>query len=184
MSLVRVGAEVSGRVCSAHPVGVGRRGREAAVRVAQGGGGRDLREVRAARALAALDPVGDDADVVRGCPPGEIDLGRARGRRGQVPGRARRGGVGRRRSSHRARPEVVGAAGRPAQADTCVAGAAVGRVRDDPDPRPGSVLAPGLEHLPLDAQEQEVAGDELLVDREQGDDGAVVDPLERDLVGP
>ena len=37
--------------------------------------GRDLGEVRAAGALAALDPVAGHAGVVGGGAPGEIDLG-------------------------------------------------------------------------------------------------------------
>ncbi len=46
----------------------------------------DLGEVRAARALAALDPVHGHADVVRGGLPGELDLGRARAVAASVPG--------------------------------------------------------------------------------------------------
>ena len=36
---------------------------------------------------------------------------------------------------------------------------------------------------PFDAQEQDIAGGELLVDRQTVDEGAVVDALEEDLVG-
>ena len=112
----RVGAEVGDGVGRAHAVGVARRGAAPGVVVGRPRRLRDLGEVRAAGALAALDPVAGDADVVGRRRPGEVDLGRAdrasppgwrRGRRLRVRRcrrRRARGGrvgaeVGRRRRS-------------------------------------------------------------------------------------
>ena len=60
----------------------------------------DLGEVRATRALAALDPIARDAHVVGRGRPGQVDLRRARRRRGQPDRRRRRRRIrGRRESS-------------------------------------------------------------------------------------
>ena len=61
----RVAAQVAGRVSGADAVAVGRRRRESGVVVGGGRRGRDLYERRAGRALAALDPVVRDCDIVR-----------------------------------------------------------------------------------------------------------------------
>src|SRR6185312_166428 len=53
-------------------------------------GGRDLREVGAAGALAAFDLVAGDADVVGRGRPGQVDLGARDGVRGQRRRRRRR----------------------------------------------------------------------------------------------
>ena len=100
-----------------------------------------------------------------------------------VPGALGRLGVGR-RSADRPRPEVVEPAGRAAQADAGEAGGGVGRVlRRRRGATSRAVVAPGLDGRALDAQEDDVAGGELLGDRQAVDDGAVVEPLEEDLVG-
>ena len=82
---------------AAHPVAVGTRGREAGVGVGGGRGRRHLGEVGAARALAALDAVAADADVVGGGGPVEVDPGAAGGGGREPGGRRRRRRVGGRR---------------------------------------------------------------------------------------
>ena len=112
----RVVAEAGHGVLGAHAVRVGGGGSEARVREGRRGGRPDLREVRAARAGAALDVVERDRDVVGRGGPREVDLGRAGRARVQARGRRRRLGVGR-RGSGRARRVRVGA---------CVAGSVDG----------------------------------------------------------
>src|SRR5262249_2657940 len=104
---VGVAALVAGGVERADAVGVARPGADARVVVRGAGGGRDLGEVAAPGAGAALDVVAGDADVVGRGAPGEIDVGARDGGRGQRPGRRRRRGVGRGRD--RARGVGVGA---------------------------------------------------------------------------
>ncbi len=59
------------------------------------GRGPDLDEVRTGRALAALDPVAGDGDVVRRGRPGEVDLTLRHSGRGKARRVGRRGRVGR-----------------------------------------------------------------------------------------
>ena len=88
---VRVGAEVAGGVDGPDSVRVARAGAEPGVGVGRARPARrgDLGERGAARTLAALDPVAGHPDVVARRAPGEIDLCRARGARGE---RSRRRG--------------------------------------------------------------------------------------------
>src|SRR5262249_15774382 len=77
-----VAAEIAGGIDGSHPISVGGRGGDGRIAVAVSGGRRDLREARAARALAALDPVAGNPDVVGRGRPAEIHLTGPGGRRG------------------------------------------------------------------------------------------------------
>src|SRR5262249_58408115 len=90
---VRVPAEVVGGVGGAHAVAVARARRKSRITETRARRRCDLRKRGAPGARAALHAVAGDADVVGRRAPGEIHLGRARSRRGQRTGRARRDGV-------------------------------------------------------------------------------------------
>src|SRR5262249_26882717 len=81
---VRVRAELPGRVDRADLVTVARVRQHVRVAVRGSRRLRDLREVRAARALAAFDPVAGDARGVVRRAPAQVDLGRRGDRRGEV----------------------------------------------------------------------------------------------------
>ena len=160
----RIAAEVAGGVHRAHLIAERRRGGQGGVAEGGAGGLRDLGERRAARALAALDPVAGNGDVVARCRPAEIDPVRAGGR-GQARRRGRRLRVRHRRrlrDDRRVRAEVPGSVDRAhlvavrrarRQAGVAVAGA--DRLGDLGEVRAGRALAA------LDA----VAGDADVVGR-------------------
>ena len=179
---VAVRTEVGGGVGGADAVAVACGAADARVAVGRAGSGRrgDLREIRAGGALAALDEVAGDGDVIGGCAPGEVDTaardrgGRERsGRRGRLrvgSGRRGRGGdvavrADVRRGVGGADPVPVGRARRNPR--VAVSGRGSSGRRDLGEVRAGGTLAA----LDLVARDGDVVG---------GCDPGEVDPTARE----
>src|SRR4029077_2337313 len=125
-----------------------------------------------ARGRRAVDLVLEDGRAAIGgrSAPGERDGGVAGGGP-ESGGRAGDGCA----AAEGAGTEVVGTTGRATHADSHVAGGAVCRVGDAPEPRPGrAALMPRLEGRAFDTQEVDIAGDQLLVHALAGGEGVVV----------